>query len=869
MTPGGVTPVVHLSQYDEAFQLEFTLYSRSGELDIPSGATAMIEGTKLDGKAYSANATISGNVITVAGDVQISAVAGNNPFQIVLKSGNSTVGSANFTIAVERAAMDYDTVSDSKLAQIQDVTATAAQLTAAAENVTDGVETFEALAESVSDMLADITDDTLSIADKAADAAAVGNALAAEIAPKYSTSSTYAVGDYALYNNALYRCNTAIATAESWTAAHWTAVKIGSELGNLKSDLNITYPDSGDDWSVGLINSTTGVSSTSTKALRTVSRDIASVKALSTQSGYTFLVFGYKVEEGTATFLGWWKNGAFYKGSGATSYYVSSLDFSPLKATEATNYRVCLQRTDATDMEVSESVNLLRTVSVTAENRKRLDGLETSVTAMTPIVQDMETIPDAFKALAQTQENVAYVNGKFINTNVSVGTIVDVENPIVSNTLCYVMCPCKAGDAFTITGDTHGLTNPRAWAFVDTEYKLLSKSSNDVVVENLQLTAESDGYIICNSYSGYAHSLVHHYYYEGVGNAINDLQEQIDNIDASDFNNDASTALFSAQRYISEDWHFAFINVSQGMGLGRNHVIPATKTLWSQSVTADLNQCGIWMSDGVHPFKGDGVTDMYARTIASQLAMVVPSYRDGVGDTTPSVWSGRNILWMGTSIPAGSDPDAGEGTGSTYPALVASLLGATAVNRSKGSSCVRINASTGEYTGMIFNHFARALTRTVAECDAIATDWDSIKGKISGAPSTLSEANVNTMKSHSFENLLLPYLDGTNTMPDLFVIDHGHNDVRPKGIDGKTDLWVTPSVSAIESGILAEDTYMVADNYANLKLALNDDLSGITDLAGFSASLNRNCFKGAVNFLITVILSRNPYARIAIVSDYN
>lgn len=238
MTPGGVTPVVHLSQYDEAFQLEFTLYSRTGELDIPSGATAMIEGTKLDGKAYSANATISGNVVTVAGDVQISAVAGNNPFQIVLKSGNSTVGSANFTIAVERAAMDYDTVSDSKLAQIQDVTATAAQLTAAAENVTEGVETFEALAESVSDVLADITDDTLSITDKAADAAAVGNALAAEIAPKYSTSATYTVGDYVLYNNALYRCNTAIATAESWTAAHWTAVKIGSELGNLKSEIN-------------------------------------------------------------------------------------------------------------------------------------------------------------------------------------------------------------------------------------------------------------------------------------------------------------------------------------------------------------------------------------------------------------------------------------------------------------------------------------------------------------------------------------------------------------------------------------------------------------------------------------------------------
>ena len=67
------------------------------------------------------------------------------------------------------------------------------------------------------------------------------------------------------------------------------------------------------------------------------------------------------------------------------------------------------------------------------------------------------------------------------------------------------------------------------------------------------------------------------------------------------------------------------------------------------------------MSDGTHPFKGAGVTDMYARTIAEQLAMVVPSYRDGIGETSPSVWAGRRILWMGTSIPAGSDPEAGEG----------------------------------------------------------------------------------------------------------------------------------------------------------------------------------------------------------------
>ena len=334
---------------------------------------------------------------------------------------------------------------------------------------------------------------------------------------------------------------------------------------------------------------------------------------------------------------------------------------------------------------------------------------------------------------------------------------------------------------------------------------------------------------------------------------------------------DDLTDLVSAQKAISDDWHFSFIDVYENMGLGNAHIIPNTATIWSQSGTKDLDQKGVWMSDGVHPFKGTGVTDMYARTIAPQLAMVVPSYRDGVGEIPPSVWSGRELLWMGTSIPAGSDPDAGEGTGSTYPALVASQLGATVINKARGSSCVRINASTGQYTGMIFTHFARALTRTIAECDIIASNWDSIKNEIGLAPDTLSESNITTMKNHSFENLLLPYLDGTNDMPDLFVFDHGHNDVRPKGIDGKNDLWITPTVQAITDGILAEDTYMTANNYANLKIALNSDLSGIpaTDLPEFAASLNRNCFKGAVNFIFTVILRYNPYARIVIVSDYD
>ena len=54
----------------------------------------------------------------------------------------------------------------------------------------------------------------------------------APISDQYDATKTYAVGDYCIYNNTLYRCNTAIATAEAWNSAHWTATSIASELEN-------------------------------------------------------------------------------------------------------------------------------------------------------------------------------------------------------------------------------------------------------------------------------------------------------------------------------------------------------------------------------------------------------------------------------------------------------------------------------------------------------------------------------------------------------------------------------------------------------------------------------------------------------------
>lgn len=70
----------------------------------------------------------------------------------------------------------------------------------------------------------------------------ISDAAFSDFAGVYSSSSTYSTGDYVFYNNALYRCNVDITTAENWTAAHWTQVTLGGETSflyeSLRSSLN-------------------------------------------------------------------------------------------------------------------------------------------------------------------------------------------------------------------------------------------------------------------------------------------------------------------------------------------------------------------------------------------------------------------------------------------------------------------------------------------------------------------------------------------------------------------------------------------------------------------------------------------------------
>ena len=58
------------------------------------------------------------------------------------------------------------------------------------------------------------------------------------IADSYDSTSTYSVGDLCIYENELYKCTTAIETAEEWTVAHWTQRNVSEEVKGITGNIN-------------------------------------------------------------------------------------------------------------------------------------------------------------------------------------------------------------------------------------------------------------------------------------------------------------------------------------------------------------------------------------------------------------------------------------------------------------------------------------------------------------------------------------------------------------------------------------------------------------------------------------------------------
>lgn len=78
----------------------------------------------------------------------------------------------------------------------------------------------------------DLVEAVNEVNDKADEnATSIATALA-NMSDEFSTSKTYKVGQLCIKDDKLYRCTTAITTAEAWNSSHWTETTIAEEIEN-------------------------------------------------------------------------------------------------------------------------------------------------------------------------------------------------------------------------------------------------------------------------------------------------------------------------------------------------------------------------------------------------------------------------------------------------------------------------------------------------------------------------------------------------------------------------------------------------------------------------------------------------------------
>lgn len=179
-------PTLTISQYAEDFDIIFRLQSEEEtSLDVVPTNSAALRGTKPDGNGYdvaipTSDVDTSGTVPTVTfhskdnltwdPDIltpgarhcqQLTAAAGSSPFEVVLyDAAGYEIGTANFTLNIERAPLDLDTLpSDSKIRELYEID----------DHIDEIIEAAETIINTI--------DPTLTVEGAAAEASVVGSYL--------------------------------------------------------------------------------------------------------------------------------------------------------------------------------------------------------------------------------------------------------------------------------------------------------------------------------------------------------------------------------------------------------------------------------------------------------------------------------------------------------------------------------------------------------------------------------------------------------------------------------------------------------------------------------------------------------------------
>jgi len=101
ITPGGTTPVIHISQNDVGRSITMNVTDGDGWYDL-TGSTVKLQGIKPSGLGYSVEGVVSGHTVTITTTKQMSGESGNIASELKVTKNNTVIGTANIILAVER-----------------------------------------------------------------------------------------------------------------------------------------------------------------------------------------------------------------------------------------------------------------------------------------------------------------------------------------------------------------------------------------------------------------------------------------------------------------------------------------------------------------------------------------------------------------------------------------------------------------------------------------------------------------------------------------------------------------------------------------------------------------------------------------------
>ena len=232
IVPDNFPQTIRYSQGDIGRQFKINV----ADFDIPVGATVKIQATKPSGFGFSVAGVVSDNSVTFTTTEEMTDEAGRFQAELQITAGGDVIGTANFLMIGERNPHPEGTTDGSQGTIIPELTLLVERVEKAASDVLDMevvATTLPAGSQATYSYDEDLNKATFGIPEGQAGAGAAG-----VVASAYSAAKTYKVGDYVLYNSNLYRCTTAITTAEAWTAAHWTQVVLADDVTDLKSDFD-------------------------------------------------------------------------------------------------------------------------------------------------------------------------------------------------------------------------------------------------------------------------------------------------------------------------------------------------------------------------------------------------------------------------------------------------------------------------------------------------------------------------------------------------------------------------------------------------------------------------------------------------------